>query len=103
MPRRGHIKSRSKSAPGSTKKCDAKRRVHLADFLIFLHFHVVGPPFQKCTFLMLLTVLTCSWTSENFDCYLKMGKHFFMSLTPAKGGNVFFDFFKATNEEKLKK
>ena len=40
--------------------------------------------------------------AENFDFYPKMGNTIFWSLQ-AQWRNVFFEFLKATNEEKLKK
>ena len=40
--------------------------------------------------------------SENLDCYPKISnKKTFLKL--ATGGNIFFDFFKAKNEEIFKK
>ena len=48
----------------------------------------------KCYFL------TWRRASENFDFYPKMGNTIFWSLQ-AQWRNVFFEFLKATNEEKL--
>ena len=65
-------------------------------------FHVVPnfyrTPIPKFNFEMML--LACRRASENFDCYPKMGKKYVFGAWP---GGMFFLFFKAKNEEKLKK
>ena len=61
---------------------------------------VIGHQFQNIT--LKCYFLTWRWASENFDFYPKMGNTIFWSLQ-AQWRNVFFEFLKATNEEKLKK
>ena len=67
---------------------------------------VIGPRVQNFTLKCFLT-----WHSASeymyIDCYTKMGQQKWLhkrvwTLKPAPGGNVFLNFCKAKNEEKLK-
>ena len=57
----------------------------------------------KFHFEILYCFLIWRRAAEKFDCYPKMGKKKKTFLEPAPEGNVFFDFKKAKNKEKLKK